>query len=227
MFPLLSAEKFVLLRDPLTLTPPEDDMEIPLSAQARQQEPDLRLLAVGTICRRKGYDYLLRACAELAKAGVRFHLTMIGQGPWYLRLRWLAWRLGLRSRVRFVGQVPHEGMQDYYRKADVCVSPGIVTPQGDVDGLPSALAEAMAFGRAVVVSDLPALLEIVEDGRSGLVVAQRDVAALAAALKRLAKNPEERRRLGEAARQRIHALLDVQENETRLNELFIRAGRKA
>ena len=227
MFPQLPPERFVLLRDPLTLTPPEDDMEIPLSAKARQQEPDLRILAVGSICQRKGYDILLRACAELRKAGVRFHLTIVGHGPWLLRLRCLVWRLGLRGLVTFAGQIPHESMQDCYRKADVYVSPGIVTPQGDMDGLPSALAEAMAFGRTVVVSDLPAQLEVVEDGHTGLVVAQKDTAGLAAALKHLADKPDERRRLGEAGRVRIHTLLDVQENEARLNELFIRAGRRS
>ncbi|MBQ3059569.1 MAG: ATP-binding cassette domain-containing protein [Desulfovibrio sp.] len=226
LFPLLPPEKFVLLRDPLTLTPPEDDMEIPLSLKGQQAETELCLLAVGSMCRRKGYDVLLRACALLKVQGVRFRLTIVGQGPWRLRLRWLALRLGLRKQLVFTGQIPHENMPDYYKKADIFICPGIRTRQGDVDGLPSALAEAMAFGRAVIVSDLPSLLEIVEHGRNGLVTPQHDVAALCTAMKELAVAPEERRRLGEAARVRIHALLDRQESEMRLNELFIRAARQ-
>ncbi|MDO5484377.1 MAG: glycosyltransferase, partial [Desulfovibrionaceae bacterium] len=227
LFPLVEPDKFVLLRDPLTLTPPEDDMEIPLALKSRQEEPELNILAVGTVCPRKGYDVLLRACARLKTAGVKFRLTIVGQGPQRLRLRLLALLLGLRRQVVFAGQIPHESMPDIYKKTDIYVCPGVRTRKGDVDGLPSALAEAMAFGRAVVVSDLPALLEVVEPGQSGLVVSQNDVDGLGEAMKALAASPEERRRLGDAARLRIHALLDTQKSEARLNELFIRAARKA
>ena len=187
----------------------------------------MQILAVGTISARKGYDLLLRACAQLRARGLDFRLKIVGQGPERLRLRWLAWRLGLRKVVDFAGQTPHENMADFYKKADIFVSPGRRTGQGDADGLPSALAEAMAFGLAVVVSDLPGLTEAVEDGKSGLVTPQNDAAALAQALERLAAQPGERARLGNAARTRIHALLDEQENESRLGALFSRAIRTA
>lgn len=226
MLPELPAEKLILLRDPLTLTPPEDDADIPLPSGAQEAQP-LQILAVGTISKRKGYDLLLRACAQLRAQGLDFRLKIVGQGPERLRLRWLAWRLGLRGLVEFTGQMPHENMADFYKKADIFVSPGRKTSQGDVDGLPSALAEAMAFGLAVVVSDLPGLTEAVEDGKSGLVVPRNDAAALARALERLAGDPEERRRLGGAARTRIHALLDAREDESPLGALFSRAIRGA
>ena len=226
MLPELPADKLILLRDPLTLTPPDDDADIPLPSGVQEAQP-LQILAVGTITRRKGYDLLLRACAQLRAQGLDFRLKIVGQGPERLRLRWLAWRLDLRRLVEFTGQMPHENMADFYKKADIFVSPGRKTSQGDVDGLPSALAEAMAFGLAVVVSDLPGLTEAVEDGKSGLVVPQNDAAALARALERLAGDPEERRRLGGAARTRIHALLDEQEDESPLGVLFSRAIRGA
>lgn len=226
MLPELPADKLILLRDPLTLTPPEDDADIPLPSGVQEARP-LQILAVGTICKRKGYDLLLRACARLRAQGLDFRLKIVGQGPERLRLRWLAWRLGLRGLVEFTGQMPHENMADFYKKADIFVSPGRKTSQGDVDGLPSALAEAMAFGLAVVVSDLPGLTEAVKDGKSGLVVPRNDAAALARALERLAGDPEERRRLGGAARTRIHALLDGQEDESPLGVLFSRAIRGA
>ncbi len=226
MLPELPADKLILLRDPLTLTPPEDDADIPLPSGVQEARP-LQILAVGTISKRKGYDLLLRACARLRVQGLDFRLKVVGQGPERLRLRWLAWRLGLRGLVEFTGQMPHENMADFYKKADIFVSPGRKTSQGDVDGLPSALAEAMAFGLAVVVSDLPGLTEAVKDGKSGLVVPRNDAAALARALERLAGDPEERRRLGGAARTRIHALLDGQEDESPLGVLFSRAIRRA
>ncbi|WP_165079324.1 MULTISPECIES: glycosyltransferase [unclassified Desulfovibrio] len=227
--PGLPADKIVLLRDPLTLTPPEEEVEtIPTPAgSAPEAVKPLELLAVGTIAPRKGYDLLLRACARLKQAGIDFRLAIVGQGPARLKLRWLSWRLGLRRLVRFAGEVAHEKMAETYRHTDIFVSPGIKTRKGEMDGLPSALAEAMAFGIAVVVSDLPGQLEAVENGVTGLVVPQNDVPALAQALERLAKDPEERKRLGAAARQRIHALLDAQASEEKLKELFIEAARSA
>ena len=225
LLPELPEDRLVLLRNPLTLTPPEDDADRPLPPGVQQGAQPLQILAVGTIGTRKGYDLLLRACAQLRAGGLDLRLKIVGQGPERLRLRWLAWRLGLRRVVDFAGQIPHENMADFYKKADIFVSPGRKIGQGDADGLPSALAEAMAFGLAVVVSDLPGLTEAVEDGKNGVVVPQNDAAALAQALESLAAQPEERRRMGNAARTRIHALLDAQENESRLGALFGRAIR--
>lgn len=88
---------------------------------------------------------------------MNFSLTFVGQGPEKLCLRWLVWRLGLRGSVQFAGQIPHENMADMYNRADVFVAPGRKTTGGDADGVPSALVEALAFGLAVVASDLPAM----------------------------------------------------------------------
>lgn len=223
MFPLIPSEKFILLRDPLTLTPPEDDVDIPPALKCQEQDRPLRILAVGSICRRKGYDVLLKACALLKSAGVSFQLTIVGQGPQRLRLRLLAWRLGLRKQTVFCRHIPHESMPSVFKDSDIFVCPGIKTRQGDADGLPSALAEAMAFGRAVVVSDLPSFMEVVEDGKNGLVTPQRDISALASALKILSEDHEKRHRLGDHARTSIHELLDIQDNEYRLTSIFTSA----
>ena len=89
-----------------------------------------------------------------------------------------------------------------------------------MDGLPSALVEALASGLAVVVSDLPGQLEAVRQGENGLVTPQEDVEALAGALETLAASEEERRRLGRAARQALPALLDGEATEARFVQLF-------
>lgn len=227
--PELSPEKIVLLRDPLTLVPPEEDAgsESPLAGNVDSADKPLQLLAVGTIARRKGYGLLLRACAALRAKGIDFQLAVAGQGPDRLALRFLAWRLGLRRQVRFLGQAEHEKMTEIYQSADIFVAPGCKTSNGDMDGLPSALAEAMAFGLAVVASDLPGQAEAVVNGESGLVIPQNDLAALTEALERLAKDPAERKRLGLAARKRIHSLLDAQASEARFKELFLEAARSA
>ena len=204
LLPSVDPRRIVLLRDALTLTPPDEDVSMPPS---NVPEP-LQLLAVGTMTSRKGYDTLLQACLALQKAGVDFRLTLVGTGPWRLRLRLLSWRLGLRKLVSFPGQLPHEAMTDLYRRTDIFIAPGHMTRGGDMDGLPSALTEAMAFGVAVVVSDLPGQLEVVQNGRSGIVVPQNDVTALSQALLDLAGSAEKRRHLGAEAWKRIREVLE-------------------
>ena len=224
-------DKLIVLRDPLTLTPPEEPEEqMPAAGAAAEgaaAEVDLNLLAVGTIARRKGYDLLLRACRLLADRKVNFSLTIVGQGPEKMRLRWLVWRLGLRGRVQFAGQVPHENMADMYNRADIFVAPGRKTAGGEADGVPSALVEALAFGLAVVASDLPGHAEAVTDGANGRLVPQDNVGALADVLEELASRPEERKRLGEAARKSVFALADADHTEARLTELIKKACCKA
>ena len=168
----------------------------------------------------------MRACAALQGKGIDFTLNIVGHGPERLRLRWLAWRLGLRGKVFFPGQVPHENMPDYYDKAHIFVAPGRKTRQGDMDGLPSALVEALAFGLAVVVSDLPGQTEAVTDGRNGRVVAQNNVDALAGVLEELASSPAEQRRLGETARRDLPAFLDEEGVEARMSAFFKKACHK-
>ncbi len=225
LLPDLPENRLVLLRDPLTLAPSDDEAE--MSTASGKAASTLNILAVGSICARKGYDLLLRACAHLRDNGLDFHLKIVGQGPERFYLRWLAWRLGLRKMVDFPGQVPHENMADLYKQNDIFVAPGRRTKHGDEDGLPSALAEAMSFGLAVVVSDLPGQTEAVQNQESGLVVPQNDPAALAKALETLAARPEERRRLGNNARLRIRSLLEESAAEARLRELLAAACRKA
>ena len=222
LLPSVDPRRIVLLRDALTLTPPDEDVSMPPS---NVPEP-LQLLAVGTMTSRKGYDTLLQACLALQKAGVDFRLTLVGTGPWRLRLRLLSWRLGLRKLVSFPGQLPHEAMTDLYRRTDIFIAPGHMTRGGDMDGLPSALTEAMAFGVAVVVSDLPGQLEVVQNGRSGIVVPQNDVTALSQALLDLAGSAEKRRHLGAEAWKRIREVLDEEATEARLTSLFKAACRR-
>ncbi len=217
--PSLPRERLALLYPPLTLTPPEDDAVMPPPPGPQP----LHVLAAGTLCRRKGYDVLLRACALLRDRKVDVDLTIAGAGPLLRRLRWQAFRLGLRKQVKFLRQVPHDSMANLYKASDVFVAPGITRRSGESDGLPSALAEAMAFALPVVATDLPGQLEVVEDGRSGLVTPQGDAVALADALERLAGAPEERERLGKGAWRRVREVLDVEHAEERLTDLFYKA----
>jgi glycosyltransferase involved in cell wall biosynthesis len=158
--------------------------------------PD-RLLAVGRLVEKKGFDVLLVA---LTRVTGPWHLDVVGDGPERGRLGDLADRLGLSDRVRFVGPRTHDELPCSYRRADVVVVPSRVDRRHDRDGLPNVVLEAMASGRAIVASDVAAIGTAVVHGETGLLVPPDDPDRLAAALDRIGADCALRRRLGHRAR---------------------------
>jgi GalNAc-alpha-(1->4)-GalNAc-alpha-(1->3)-diNAcBac-PP-undecaprenol alpha-1,4-N-acetyl-D-galactosaminyltransferase len=144
----------------------------------------------------KAQDVLLDAFAQLGDEFDEWRLAFLGKGRLGGGLRARARSLGITKRVDWHGIV--EDPHAFYRTARIFALPS------RVEGMPNALLEAMSCGLPVVVSDgAPGPLELVEDGVTGLVVPVNDAAALAAALRRLAADESLRKRLGEAARERI------------------------
>ncbi len=120
------------------------------------------------------------------------------------RLEAVAGDTGLGSRVRFLGAVEHEDLADYYALADICVVPSRTETFGLV------ALEAQALGTPVVASAVGGLTEIVADGETGILVADREPQAFAAAIASLLDDPALRERMGEAARaSRRHLHVDA------------------
>lgn len=156
---------------------------------------DVCLLAVASLHRRKGLDVLLAALADLSQRGLRPSLWVAGEGPEGATLERLAEQLELADRVRWLGR--RDDVADLLAAADLFVLPS------RREGLGVAALEAMALGRPLVASAVGGLGEAVRDGETGLLVPPDDAAALAGALARLLRDPELRRRLGEAGPPRI------------------------
>jgi glycosyltransferase involved in cell wall biosynthesis len=177
----------------------------------------VRLLSVGRLQPKKGFDVLLRALAGVSSHVV---LTLVGYGPQERRLRTLAQALGIGRRVRWAGQLDQPGVRALYRESDLFVLASRVAPDGDRDGLPNVVVEALSQGLPVVATRVSALPEIVEDGISGRLVPPEDPAVLAAVLADLIGDPEARRRLGAAGIRRVAAGWDVEEGVSRLCSLL-------
>ncbi|CAH0158790.1 glycosyltransferase [Plantibacter cousiniae (nom. nud.)] len=152
-----------------------------------------RLMFVGRLVEKKGLSYLIEAVRR-APAG-SLELEIVGDGPLRTALETAASGLP----VVFIGQQGRTELFAAYRRADVVVFPSVASTSGDQDGLPVALLEAMRAGRAIIATDLPGLNEVVLDDATGLVVPDRDAAALLRAIQQLADDPDLRARLGAAA----------------------------
>lgn len=155
---------------------------------------ELLVLAFGRLVEKKGFRHLIEAAAPVA--GVR--VAIAGQGDLRGELEALARER--RSPVVFAGALQREAMAAALQAADVAVVPSVVDRAGNVDGLPNALLEAMAAGRAVVASRVAGIPDVVTDGKDGLLTPARDAIALQAALVRLRDDAALRERLGRAAR---------------------------
>jgi glycosyltransferase involved in cell wall biosynthesis len=186
------------------------------------REPRLRparVVAVGRLVEKKGFDVLVEAAALLAGRGVDFTAEIIGAGELEETLRRQIDGSGLASRVRLLGPRPQAEMAHAVAEAAAFAAPCVVGSDGNRDGLPTTLLEAMALGTPCVSTDVTGIPEIVRDGKTGLVVPQHDAGALAAALERLLRDPELRLGLAARARRRIEEDFDARRNGARLRQI--------
>lgn len=168
---------------------------------------------------KKGLDLLLRALAVLP-ADLHWRFAHIGGGDGLPRLGALAEELGIGRRVEWRGPADSARVLALLREADLFCLPARVAPDGDRDGLPNVLLEALSQRLAVVATPVGAIGELIEDGRTGLLVPPEDPDALAAAIADLAQDPERRRELGDAGRARVERDFRFADNIGRLAAKF-------
>lgn len=170
------------------------------ASRAPAEPGTTRLLAAGRLVGKKGFDVLLAALAAPALSDLSWTLTLIGDGPEEeaLRAQWQAHPC--RDRITLAGAQPNSVVRQAMMSADVFVLPCRVDPDGDRDGIPVVLMEAMMAGAVVVSGDIPSIRELIEHDRTGLFVSPGDAKALTEVLVRLCKNAELRERLAAAAR---------------------------
>jgi glycosyltransferase involved in cell wall biosynthesis len=178
------------------------------------------VLGLGRLVAKKGFGVLLEAWPAVLRACPEATLVIVGYGDLRATLEAQAQQLGIADRVRFTGQLERERAAAYMAAADVFALPIV---RDGVDGLPNVLLEAMGSGRAVVASRVAGVPDVVDDEIHGLVVAERDPAALAHAIGRLLVDKGLAGRLGAAARARVEQELTWEQTARRFEAVFERA----
>ena len=179
-----------------------------------------RVVAVGRLVEKKGFDVLLESAALMSARGVDFTLDLIGGGPLETPLERRMAELDLGGRVRLRGPQPQAEIARAVSEAAAFAAPCVVGRDGNRDGLPTTLVEAMALGTPCVSTDVTGIPELVRDGDTGLLVPQNDAAALAAVLERLLADPALRITLATRARRRIEEDFDARCSSARLRQIL-------
>ncbi len=188
-------------------------------ARRPQTSPPL-ILAVARLVEKKGFSFLVKACRILAEQGRDFRCLIIGSGPQEALLRKLIATNQLSDKVELVGRVFQERLKDYLNQATVFVLPCIVAADGDRDGIPNTLIEAMAMEIPVVSTAVSGIPELTQHGQTGLVVAPQDEVALATALAQLLDDEALRARLATAGRATVVAEYEAEKNAAALLGIF-------
>jgi glycosyltransferase involved in cell wall biosynthesis len=178
------------------------------------------IVSVGRLVEKKGFPDLIDACAGLAADGREFRCVIVGDGPQEQLLRERIATAGLDSRVTLVGVRMQDEVKRLIQQAAVLAAPCVVGADGDQDGLPTVLLEAMALGTPCVGTDVTGIPEVLRNGETGLMVAQHAPRALAAALGMLLDDAPLRERLAQNARRLMEREFDVHRNTARMRELF-------
>jgi glycosyltransferase involved in cell wall biosynthesis len=188
---------------------------------ARGQADRPILLSVGQLKEKKGFFCLVKACQILKESGADFECWIVGEGPLRGALTKQIDELGLRGIVHLRGSLPHEDVVECYRRASMFVLPCVVGGDGDRDGIPNVILEAMAMQLPVVSTRHSGIPEAVENGVSGLLLPPGDDVALAAAIGLLLANPADTNRLGKAGRLTVTQRFSVDSNVKLLLQLFL------
>jgi glycosyltransferase involved in cell wall biosynthesis len=211
----VAPERVVVIRRGLESFPPVKPLRTP-------RRP-LRLVCVARLVPKKGLRHQLAIYAALREAGLAFEARIVGGGRLRPELERSATARGLAAQVLFTGEVPPAGVEEPLRWADVLLHTGVVAPNGDRDGLPNVIPEAMAAGVLVVTSATAAPTEAIQHEATGLVADVDRPEEWVAALRRLAEDDALAERLRRAARRWAEENYDAHKNAAQLHALFEQA----
>jgi glycosyltransferase involved in cell wall biosynthesis len=179
------------------------------------------ILSVGRLVEKKGFQELLQALLMVKGKGQQFCCTIYGDGPLRQTLEQWIEEHGMAGDVMLMGDSTQQELISIYQKATLFALTPVQTEDGDRDGIPNVLLEAMAVGLPVVTTAVAGIPELVEDNQNGLLYQPHDVAGISSGIMQLLDNAEKRKLLGDLASKKVKEQFDVVQAAKRLKTLFI------
>jgi colanic acid/amylovoran biosynthesis glycosyltransferase len=189
--------------------------------RAPSAEGAIDALCVASLEEYKGHRVLLEALASGDEDTARLHLRLVGSGPLEHEIRTMVDRLGLGERVQLLGSRSEAEVAAMLEDADLFVLPSIVAHDGQMEGIPVALMEALASGLPAIASRLSGIPELVQDGVTGVLVEPADVAALVGAFRRVCSDPQATRARAQAGRALVEREFNVSRSGEQMRALFL------
>ncbi len=189
-------------------------------ARPRQASEHALILAVGRLVPKKGHEDLIHACKELDRRNRDFRCLIVGEGPLRAALQKQIIDLGLQDRVVLRGAMTHADLIALYREAAVFALAPKIMEDGDRDGIPNVIVEAMATGVPVVATGISGIPELVIHEKTGLLVPPDDPMRLADAIQSTLDDPAKAGQRAVSARQRLEDEFDLWRTTQRLHDLI-------
>jgi colanic acid/amylovoran biosynthesis glycosyltransferase len=188
------------------------------------QDRGAKIVAVGRLVEKKGFGDLIKACAVLKSRKVTFECQIIGTGELEAQLQWQIQALDLTDEVALIGPRPQNELKHLVQSAAVFAAPCLVAEDGNRDGLPTVLLEAMALGTPCVATNVTGIPEILRDRQTGVLIPPSDPIALAAALEQVLSHPAQRVAMAEKARELMEKEFDIQQNSAVMRQIFAKSS---
>lgn len=195
-----------------------DTKKFPFSPRRPDQDGTIRIVTIARLVEKKGVEYGIKAVAKLARIYPNVEYYIIGDGPLRHDLQALVSAHSAEEIITLVGWQQQDEISEWLNKSHILLAPSVTSPDGDKEGIPVVLMEAMSMGLPVVSTYHSGIPELIEDGKTGHLVPERDVDALFEKLKFLVNNPEEWIPLG----QREHAFVEQKFEIVKLNHRLTR-----
>ena len=196
--------------------------EFPFRERAVPKDGEWQFVQAGRLIEKKGLPVTLRAFSTVLKKHPNARLTIAGEGPLLSELQKFVNESGIAEHVSFTGFVSQEQLREIYYRAHIFLHPSQTGCDGNQEGIPNSMLEAMATGLPVFATEHGGIPEAIENGVSGVLVPERDDEALARKLLNAAQNPDLLSRIARAGADAVRKKFDLQQQAQRLEEIYLR-----
>ena len=180
----------------------------------------IKILAVGRLVEKKGFEYLIRAMQSVTKKNPSVFLNIIGDGELMADLKKLSFELGVAKSINFLGAQPNEVCMEELTTSDIAVLPCIIAEDGDMDVCPLTLQEAMAMSIPVISTTVGSVPELIENGKEGILVNPKDTTVLSDSIIKLSANSSLRNKMGKCGRKKIQKEFNIKKQVGHLIKIW-------